>query len=234
MSANQYEVTADARSGVGRGASRRLRYDNQVPAILYGAEKAPEMMSLNHHHVLKMLENEGFYSHILTIHLEGKKQQAVLKDVQRHPFKPRILHMDFLRINPKEKITMQVPLHFKGEELSEGIKQGAVFAHMTSSVEVRCLPSNLPEFIEVDVSKLEVDQTIHLSELKLPKDVELMAFAHGHAEAHDTGVVKLHIPRVVEEEPAVEAAAEATPAAADVPATKEKASDDAKKPEAKK
>lgn len=233
MSTHQYEVTAEARSGVGRGASRRLRYDNKVPAILYGAEKAPEMMSLNHNTVLKMLENEGFYSHILTIHLEGKKQQAVLKDLQRHPFKPRILHMDFLRINPKEKIIMQVPLHFKGEELAAGVKQGGIFTHMTSSVEVRCLPSNLPEYIEVDVSQLEIDQTVHLSELKLPKDVELMAFAHGHAEAHDTGVVKLHLPRAAEEEPVVEAAA---PAAA-VPASKEKPKDDSakdKKSEAKK
>ncbi len=183
------------------------------------------MLSLNHYHVLKMLENEGFYSHILTINLNGTKQQAVLKDLQRHPFKPRILHMDFLRINPKEKITMQVPLHFKGEELSAGVKQGAIFTHMTTSVEVRCLPSNLPEFIEVDVSKLEMDQTLHLSELKLPKDTELMAFAHGNAEAHDTGVVKLHLPRVAEEEPAVEAGASP---AAEVPESKEKAKDDSK------
>jgi large subunit ribosomal protein L25 len=150
------------------------------------------MLSFNHYHVLKALENEGFYSHILTLHINNEKQQAVLKDVQRHPFKPRILHLDFLRINPKEKIVMNVPLHFTGEDKSAALKEGGVFMHLTSSVEVRCLPSALPEYIE----------------LKLPEGVELTAFAHGHAEAHDTGVVKMHIPRAVEEEPAAVPAGE--------------------------
>src|SRR3954462_15865073 len=112
----QYELTADTRSAAGRGASRRLRDENRVPAILYGAEKAPEMLSFNHYHVLKALENEGFYSHIITLNINNEKQQAVLKDLQRHPYKPRVIHMDFLRINPKEKIIMNVPLHFKGED----------------------------------------------------------------------------------------------------------------------
>jgi large subunit ribosomal protein L25 len=204
----KYELSAEVRDAAGRGASRRLRYDNKVPAILYGAEKTPEMLSFNHYHVLKALENEGFYSHILTLHINNEKQQAVLKDVQRHPFKPRILHLDFLRINPKEKIVMNVPLHFTGEDKSAALKEGGVFMHLTSSVEVRCLPSALPEYIEVDVSALALDQTLHLSELKLPEGVELTAFAHGHAEAHDTGVVKMHIPRAVEEEPAAVPAGE--------------------------
>jgi large subunit ribosomal protein L25 len=214
-----YELHAETRQDAGRGASRRLRRESKIPAILYGAEKAPENLTLNHFEVTKALQNEGFYSHILTLHIGAEKQQAVLKDIQRHPFKPRIMHIDFLRINPKEKIVMHVPLHFIGEDKAPGIKEGGVFTHMTNSLEVRCLPTDLPEYIEVDVSGFALDQIIHLSELKLPKGVELMAFAHGHAEAHDTGVVKLQLPKVIEEEVPVEEEAAVSPA--EVPATQQ-------------
>jgi large subunit ribosomal protein L25 len=222
-----YELTAEIRQKSGRGASRRLRNDNRIPAIIYGAEKEPMGISLNHFHITKALENEGFYSHVLTLDVNGQKQQAVLKDIHRHPFKPKILHMDFLRINPKEKIIMHIPLHFIGEDKAPGIKQGGIFSHSMSSVEIRCLPSDLPEFIEVNVSQLEVDQAIHLSELKLPKGVELMVFAHGDIESHDTGIVKLHIPRVAEETPA-QATTVAVPASTSA-TEKEKAKPEGKK-----
>jgi len=215
-----YELNAEVRHDAGRGASRRLRRENKIPAIIYGAEKAPQNLMLSHFEVSKALQNEGFYSHILTLHIAGEKQQAVLKDIQRHPFKPKIAHIDFLRINPKEKIVMHVPLHFIGEDKAPGLKEGGVFTHMTSNVEVRCLPADLPEHIEVDVSGFGLDQVLHLSELKLPKGTELMAFAHGHAEAHDTGVVKLAVPKVIEEEvPVVEEAV----VPAEVPASQQSA-----------
>ena len=204
--ANLYELNAEIREEAGRGASRLLRRENRIPAIVYGAEKPALNISLNHFEVSKALENDGVYSHILTLNIKGEKQQAVLKAIQRHPYKPKIEHIDFLRINPKEKIVMHVPVHFKGELDAPGIKEGGVFMHLMNSIEVRCLPSNLPESVEIDVSGFNIDDTISLSELKLPKDVELMAFAHGgDKEEHDAVVVKLHIPRiVVEEEPVVE------------------------------
>jgi large subunit ribosomal protein L25 len=235
--ANLYELNAEVREEAGRGASRLLRRENRIPAIVYGAEKPAQNISLNHFEMSKALENDGIYSHILTLNIKGEKQQAVLKAIQRHPYKPKIEHIDFLRINPKEKIIMHVPVHFKGEVDAPGVKEGGVFMHLMSSIEVRCLPSNLPESVEIDVSGFNIDDTISLSELKLPKDVELMAFAHGgDKEEHDALVVKLHIPRVeVEEEvapvvaegevPLVEGEAPAAEGAAPAPAeaTKEAA-----------
>jgi large subunit ribosomal protein L25 len=235
--ANLYELNAEVREEAGRGASRLLRRENRIPAIVYGAEKPAQNISLNHFEMSKALENDGIYSHILTLNIKGEKQQAVLKAIQRHPYKPKIEHIDFLRINPKEKIIMHVPVHFKGEVDAPGVKEGGVFMHLMNSIEVRCLPSNLPESVEIDVSGFNIDDTISLSELKLPKDVELMAFAHGgDKEEHDALVVKLHIPRVeVEEEvapvvaegevPLVEGEAPAAEGAAPAPAeaTKEAA-----------
>src|SRR5262245_15555973 len=131
--ANLYELKAEVREEAGRGASRLLRRENRIPAIMYGAEKPPVNISFNHFEMSKALENEGIYSHILTINVAGEKQQAVLKAIQRHPYKPKIVHMDILRINPKEKITMLVPLHFKGEAEAPGIKEGGVFMHLHNS-----------------------------------------------------------------------------------------------------
>ena len=203
MATKLYELTAQPREIAGRGASRLLRRENRIPAILYGAEKPAMSISLNHFEVSKALENDGIYSHILTLNINGEAHKTVLKDIQRHPYKPKIVHIDFLRVNPKEKIIMHIPVHVKGEADAPGIKEGGVFMHLMNSVEVRCLPSDLPEFIEVDVSGFNIDDGIHLSDLSLPKSVELMAFAHGHADEHDELVIKLHIPRlVVEEEPA--------------------------------
>lgn len=220
---NQFELTAELRGDFGKGASRRLRRaENKIPAILYGADQPPVAISFMHKHVTKALENDAFYSHILTIHLNGEKHSAVLKAVQQHPYKPKILHLDLLRINPKEKITMQVPLHFVNQDIAPGVKVGGgIVLHLMNSVEIRCLPSDLPEFINVDLSQLELGDMLHLSDLKLPNGVELLAFTHGDTEAHNLAVVKIDIPRATAEEPAAtpEAAPATTPAAA-APETK--------------
>lgn len=210
---HQFELNAVTREVFGSGASRRLRrLENRVPAILYGASEPPLPVSLEHNQILRALENEAFYSHILTIKLDGTEQKAVLKDLQRHAYKPRILHVDLMRVSAKEKITMSVPLHFKGEGDAPGVKEeGGVLTKLLNSVEVRCLPAALPEYIEVDVSHLALDQSILLSQIDLPQGVELLA-AISHEE--DRPVVNIHIPRVVVEEEDLTAA----PESAEVPA----------------
>ncbi len=211
MSKN-FELQAENRLEFGKGASRRLRRQgDKVPAIMYGGGEPAAPLAFNHKQLSKALENEAFYSHILTIQIDGKKQKAVLKDLQRHPYKPRILHMDLLRITGKEKIHMQVPLHFLGEESAPGLKESGIISHLLTTVEIRCLPDDLPEFIEVDLSNLNLDDSIHLSHLKLSKGVELVALVHGN----DQPVASIHLPRAALVEEA-EAAAEATTAAATV------------------
>ncbi|TLY47288.1 MAG: 50S ribosomal protein L25/general stress protein Ctc [Gammaproteobacteria bacterium] len=214
MSTNhQFELNAEIREVFGSGASRRLRrLENRVPAILYGASEPPLPVSLEHNQILRALENEAFYSHILTIKLDGIEQKAVLKDLQRHAYKPRILHVDLMRVSAKDKITMSVPLHFKGEADAPGAKdEGGVLTKLLTSVEVRCLPAALPEYIEVDVSHLGLDESILLSQINLPKGVELTA-AISHED--DRPVVNIHIPRAVVEEEDLTAA----PESAEVPA----------------
>jgi large subunit ribosomal protein L25 len=199
MSSISFELEADVRQDTGKGASRRLRHTNKVPAVVYGADKDAQSLTLDHNKVIHALSHEAFYSHILTLKVEGKKESVILKDLQRDPSAPRILHMDFLRIKADQKLQMHIPLHFIGDELAPGVKDGGVISHLIADVEVSCLPANLPEFIEVDTSKLGMNETLHLSDLKLPKGVELTAFAHG-AESHDHPVVSIHKPRIIDEE----------------------------------
>ncbi len=207
MSSLKFELDAELREDIGKGASRRLRHANQVPAVVYGADHPPVSLTLNHDKVAVALAHEAFYSHILTLKMGKKHEKVILKGIQRHPSRARIQHIDFLRIKADQKLKMNVPLHFLGEDKAPGIKEGGIFSHLMSDVEVSCLPDNLPEFINVDVSNLGLDQSVHLSELNLPKGVELVALAHG-VEGHDQAIVSIHIPRIVEE--AVETAAEET------------------------
>lgn len=196
MKDNTFTLTATKRSGVGRGASRRLRYADQVPGIIYGAGKAPQAITVEHRPLSHALENEAFYSHILTLELEGATETVVLKDLQRHPFKPRLTHVDFQRVSATEKLTMRVPLHFVGADVAPGVKLGGgIVSHLLSEVEIRCLPANLPESIEVDMSQLNLNDTVHLSDLKLPKDVEVVALAHGENKP----VVTIYVPRAAVE-----------------------------------
>lgn len=219
MSAVSFELKASARQDVGKGASRRLRKGaERIPAILYGAEKDATPIVLSHFEVSKALKNEAFYSHILTLDIDGQKQQAVLKAIQRHPYRPIIQHMDFLRITGKEKIRMMVPLHFKGEDLAPGVvNDGGVISHILNSVEVLCLPKDLPEYIEVDLSQLGIGDSIHLSQLSLPKGVELTDITHGH---HDDKIIaNIHLPRAAVEEET------AAPESVEVPAINQSAAE---------
>lgn len=201
--ADKFELSAEIRDQSGKGASRRLRRKaDQFPAIIYGAGKAPKPIAIHHHHMLNALKNQAFYSHILTLSIAGTEEKVVLKSLQRHPSKPQILHADFLRISAKEKLTMQVPLHFTNEETAPGVKiDGGSISRLLNDVEIRCLPGDLPEFIEVDLSELKIDEAIHLSQLKLPKGVELTALLHHD----DRSVVSIHHIHVAEEPETVEA-----------------------------
>ena len=172
MSAN-FEVIAQSRTDTGKGASRRLRRSGDLPGIVYGAHQEPTMISLKHHELTHALENEAFYSNLLTLKVDGKSQTVVLKDLQRHPAKPFILHVDFQRVQADEKIRLHVPIHFVNEETCPGIKAGGQASHVMADVEVSCLPKDLPEFIAVDMSALEMGAVLHASELSLPAGVEL-------------------------------------------------------------
>ena len=228
-----FELVAEFRETQGKGASRRLRHAGKVPAILYGGHSEARALSLSHQKLLIMLDNERFYSTILNLKVGDQTQSAILKDVQRHPFKNAIVHIDFQRVAENEKIRISIPLHFKGASLSPGVKsQGGMVSHMRTEVEVSCLPKDLPEFIEVDLAGLSLNESIHLSQLKIPDGVELLALAK-----EDAAVVAIHSPRAEEPEAAAAAGAAdgaaATPAAA-APAAAAKKAEPAKAADAKK
>jgi len=194
-----FELNASVRHDLGKGASRRLRRENKVPAVIYGGGGEPTPLVLEHNKVMHSLEREAFYSHILTINIDGKAEKAVLKDLQRHPFKSAVLHLDLQRVSEMEKLRMHVPLHFTGEDVAPGVKQsGGVVSHLINDVEIDCLPRDLPEFILVDVSSLQLNDTLHLSDLKLPAGVELVQLHHG--PEHDLPVVSIHLPRGAKED----------------------------------
>ena len=174
MSAS-FELHAEPRDDMGKGASRRLRRENKVPAILYGGGKPPRSLSLVQKELLKSLDNEAFYSHILSIHIGDQSEQAVLRDMQRHPSKPSVLHVDLQRVQARELLRMSVPLHFVGEDDCPGVKlEGGIVTHNAMDVEVECYPKDLPEYIEIDASGLRIGDSIHLSEIKLPDGVRLV------------------------------------------------------------
>ena len=191
----EFVIEAFPRDDQGRGASRRLRREERkIPAIIYGGGKDATAVSIWHNELKKALENEAFFSHVLTVELNGKKESVILKDLQRHPYKPLLTHADFLRVDKDHEIHVNVPLHFINEESAPAIKlQGGVANHQITEVEVICLPQNLPEFVEVDMATVEMDQVVHLSDLKLPKDVKIAALLQG--EDHDLPVVAIHKPR---------------------------------------
>ncbi|NWL78507.1 50S ribosomal protein L25 [Pseudomonas taiwanensis] len=193
-----FALNAEARSDLGKGASRRLRRNaNLVPAVIYGGEKAPVSVSLLAKDLAKLLENEAAFSHVIALNVAGATESVLIKALQRHPAKGFVLHADFQRVVAGQKLTAHVPLHFVNEATSVGVKQGGgEVSHTIAEVEVSCLPKDLPEFIEVDLAKVEVGQTVHLSDLTLPKGVELVALAHGN----DLAVANIHASRVVKEE----------------------------------
>ncbi|WP_404340525.1 50S ribosomal protein L25/general stress protein Ctc [Pseudoalteromonas mariniglutinosa] len=185
MSNETYTFNAELRTETGTGASRRLRREDKVPAILYGADKEAQSLVFAHKDMIKAQESEGFYTHILTLNIGGESVEAILKDIQRHPFKPKITHLDFQRIDATHKLHTKVPLHFIGED--KVAKLGATVVHQLTEVEITCLPKALPEFVEVNVSDLVAGDSIHLSELKLPAGVQSVELAKG--AGHDQSVV---------------------------------------------
>ena len=186
-----FKVEAKLREDVGKGASRRLRHAGLVPVVLYGGEKQPVTLTLNHNKVLRLIEDEAFFSSIIEFVADGgKTQKVVVKDMQRHPSKPVVMHMDFMRVDDKHEITMLVPLHFLGGESSPAGKSSRVMIdYQMNEVEITCFPKDLPEFIEVDVAEFKAGDNLHLSDLTMPKGVTLTAFTHGDDEAHDAVVV---------------------------------------------
>ena len=202
---DDFDLIAELREDQGKGASRRLRREKKVPAIIYGAGRPPRSLAFDHNKVLLELENESFYSSILNIKVGKKSQAAILKDLQRHPAKNQIMHMDFQRIVEDEEIRMNVPLHFIGEDVAPGVKEGGgSVSHLMTDVEIVCLPRYLPEYIDIDVSKLELDEMLSMSDIVLPEGVEIPALAQG-PEA-DRPIVSIHvIKEVIIEEEAEEA-----------------------------
>ena len=191
------ELIADSRDDAGKGASRRLRRQGKVPAVLYGAGRPARSLTLDHQALLHQMENEAFYSSILSIRVDDKTQPVVIRDLQRHPAKRQVLHLDFLRIQEDAEIRMTVPIHFPGEEIAKGVKEdGGVISRMTTEVEIACLPKDLPEYLELDVTDLGMDELLHLSDIKLPEGVQIPILAQG--DQYDQPVVAVNRPRAEE------------------------------------
>ena len=194
-----FTLHAKGREDTGKGASRRLRrLAGEIPAIVYGGKKAAAQISLAHKDVAKALENEAFYSHIISLDVDGTSEDVIIKDIQRHPAKAVVMHMDFFRVSKTTKLQTRAPLHFINEEECVGVKLGGgLIARSMTDIEISCLPKDLPEYIEVDMAEVELGQTVHLSDIKLPKGVESVALGHG--EDHDLPVAAVNKPKAVEE-----------------------------------
>ena len=196
---DEFTLVAESRGDTGKGASRRLRKSEIVPAIVYGAKKAALSIQLKHSDVLKSSSQESFYSQILDLSIDGKVERVVLKDMQRHPYKPFVMHMDFQRVDESAALTIRIPVHFLNEEDCIGVKQeGGVIARLMTEIEITCLPKDLPESIEVDVANLSVGDAVHLADLALPDGVEITAITSGGDGA--AAIVQVTMPRMVEEE----------------------------------
>ena len=195
-----FALNAELRSEHGKSANRRLRRKGKVPAVIYGGGEDPVSVTFDHEKLLNSLDQEAFYSHILTVDVAGKSQRMILRDLQRHPYKPTVLHMDLLRVREDTAINVHVPLHFLNEDTCVGVKlEGGVISHNIVEVEISCLPKDLPEFIEVDTAELKLNDSLHLSDIKVADSVTIVELSHG--EGHDHVVVSVHTKRAVEEEP---------------------------------
>ncbi len=215
---SEHKLSAEIRKDMGKGASRRLRREaDLVPAIVYGGKEEAQAITLKHSEVLKALESESFYSQIIDLEVAGDAEEVLLKDIQRHPFKPKVLHMDFQRVVRGQELHVTVPLHFLNGESSPGHKAGGIISHTLTEVEVICRPRAIPEFIEVDLIDLDLNDTVHLKDLELPEDVRLAIFEHGDEEDNNLTVANVHR-RGLEEEAEDEAEAEAAAAESDAAA----------------
>src|SRR5580692_7785751 len=207
-----YQVGADSRHDQGKGASRRLRRAGKVPAVLYGGHGEPRNITLDHQQLLTMIDNEKFYSSIISVNVESQAQPAIVRDVQMHPARNAVVHVDMQRVLENEKLKIHLPIHFKGEAVSPGVKtQGGIVSHTMQDVEISCLPKDLPEFLELDLSAMNLHDTLMLSDIPLPPGVIIPELTH-----RNPPVVSIHSPRVAEPEP--EAAAAPAEGAAAAPA----------------
>ncbi len=192
-----FEFQAEVRDNLGKAHTRRLRrLKDQVPCVVYGAGKDAQPLMMSHKDLMLALQNEAVYSHILTLNVSGKTEKVVLKALQRHPYKAQVMHADFLRVSAKEKITMMVPVHYLNEENAPGVKASGVVSHLVTEIEIRCLPANLPEYLEVDAAHLEMDAALHLSDIPLPKGVELTLEIN---DDNNQPIISIHKPRAAAE-----------------------------------
>ena len=205
----KFEIRGEPRTLGNRGSSRRLRRTGRVPAIVYGGGKEPRAISVDHDSLAHEMAHEAFFTSILTVKVGDEAQPVVIKDVQRHPARPLIMHLDFQRIVEDQEITLRVPIHFIGEENAKGVKeQGGVVEHIETDVEISCLPRYLPEYLELDVTNLELNQMYHVADIKLPEGVSSVALKHGQ----NLPIVAVNLPREEEIEAVpVEAAAAEVP-----------------------
>jgi len=213
---DEFVLHAQSRKDLGKGASRRLRRNqDHMPAIVYGGNGDPVNISIQHKDMLKATQNEAFYSHIIELDIDGTSEDVIIKDLQRHPAKLRLIHADFLRIVKGQKITVNVPLHFVNEDQCKGVKmQGGQVLHSATDMEISCLPKDLPEYIEVDMINVELGEQVHLSDVKLPEGVESVALSHG--EDHDLSIAAINAPKgSSEDDEAAEGDAGDAPAADD-------------------
>lgn len=207
---SEFTLVAEARNDTGKGASRRLRrLANLIPAIIYGGDQEAKSVSLRVNEVAKAVQQESFFASLVTLDVDGNSEQVVVKDMQRHPARNDVMHIDFLRVDKKTKIVMNVPLHFINEDSCPGVKlEGGTVSHAVQEIEISCLPSDLPEFISVDLGSLNVGENIHLSDLDLPKGAESVALSHG--EDHDLLVAAVNAPRGSAEDDVEEATDESS------------------------
>jgi len=194
MSKETFSIDAESRDDQGKGASRRLRREGRIPAIVYGGDEAPVAVTIQQNEMLKHLENEAFYSHVLKLSIDGKATKVIMRDLQRHHYKPLILHVDFQRVSANQTLRVTVPLHFLNKETSVGAKAGGIVNVILSEIEVDCTANKLPEFIEVDIKELDIGDSIHLSQIKVPSGIRIHALMLG--EDHDVSVVAIHAPKV--------------------------------------
>ncbi len=222
---DDFVLHAQSRKDVGKGASRRLRREQDLmPAIVYGGKEEPANISIPHKDMLKATSNEAFYSHIISLEIDGKTEDVIIKDLQRHPAKKRLLHADFLRIVKGQKITVNVPLHFINEEQCHGVKmEGGMILHAATDIEISCLPKDLPEYIEVDMLDVKLGEQVHLSDIKLPEGIESVALSHG--ADHDLPVASISEPRAAKEETSDEDVSPDVPTASDEAAADDNSED---------
>ena len=221
-----YQVGADSRNDQGKGASRRLRRAGKVPAVLYGGQGGPRSITLDHQQLLTLIDKEKFYSSIISVNVDAQSQPAIIRDVQMHPAKNAVVHVDLQRVVENEKLRIHLPIHFKGEAVAPGVKtQGGIVSHLMQDVEISCMPADLPDFLELDLSAMNLNETLLLADIPLPSGVTIPELAH-----RNPPVVSVHSPRAAEPEPEAAAPTEAVVAAAAVPV----AADAAKKEEPKK